>query len=874
MKNKSFAITTFFLILIILIISDSNCMGQRTSNSESNGQEVLFSFSYPAVGNNTLINIVYSDGTVYLPLLKLFKLLYIPYEFDTTAYSVHGRFMNKTWKINISDYEAKVGKQVYKLNPNDYRLGPSDIFLLPRVFKKLFGLKFKVNFNALNVRLEPGQKLPVDEKIIRKNFIEQFENRKKEKQKAPLLFPFKRHLFGFGFLDYNVGISHSNGITESNYTFSGSAELLGGDIHGTIYGVKSKDYDKISYNNIYWRYVLPKSKVLSTIQIGQMITTGFYPQRVTGISLSNEPVIPRHIFNNFIFDGNTFPDADVELYVNDVLKGFAKADANGYYRFNIPLEYGTNNVSIKAYSPTGQINDNENKIRVPFTFLPKGVFAYNIQAGKPDQLYNYYGKSDVNFLLHGDVSYGLNRFVTLKADADWNNRDNLLVYGSVTARLLKEYMFNLNIAPGAFYGMNFNAVFPSGSNVSLNYAYYADSGAYNQMNMQNLLSANVYLPFKLFKLNSGLMIQAEGYTEGLILFSNYLFQYNTWIKRFGFRISEQGNLVYNNHKKELFSNFLNSSLTYNLPGGRNLFSILKNTNLRLQSKFYLHDLVPYSYGIYLNKSIWKNGMLTLNIEHNIPLGGNQLFVGIVFDFKKVRSSTEIATSPGSVFTHQSFSGGVGLDGPNQSLLYSNRDLSNNAAVAVLMFEDKNGDGIYDKGDVKIPGKFLRLDEQARFKIGRDSVLRITQLQPYWEYTADIIQSKIPDPTLAPLNYHFRFAADPGRFKQIEIPLYQTATLSGSVYIVKDSARIAAAGVNLILRNLKGNKTIKLRTFSDGSYYKTNLVPGHYRLEISPEQLKLMDAKSVPAKIEFIVKNLPHSTYTELNSLTIKALKNR
>ena len=873
MKNKPLTISIILFLFSFLIVSETYCMGQGAPNSESSGQEVLFSFNYHAVSNNTLINIVYSKGTVYLPLLKLFKLLYIHYEFDTTAYSVHGRFMNKTWKIDISENTAYVGTQAYKIGPDDYRLGSSDIFLLPAIFKKLFGLKFKVNFNALNVRLESDHKLPIDEKIMREKLIERFESKKKETQKAPLLFPFKRRAFGFGFLDYNIGISHSNNLTERHYTFSGGAELFGGDLHGSVYGVKSENYNKTTYDNTYWRYVFPESKILTRVKVGQITTTSFYPQKITGISLSNEPIIPRHTFNDFIFDGNTFPDADVELYINDVLKGYAKADANGYYRFNIPLEYGTNNVRIKAYSPTGAIKDNESEIRIPFTFLPKGVLSYNIQAGKPDQQRNYfYNEPNVNFLLHGDVSYGLNRFLTLKANVDWNKQDSLLIYGSLTARLLKEYLFNFDFAPGAFYRMNFNAVFPSGSNLSLNYTYYADSGVYNQMNRKNLLSTNLYLPFKLFKLTSGLMIQAEGYSEGSILFSNYIFEYDTWVKRFCFRLSEQGNLVYNNHQRELFSNYLNSSLTYNFPGGRNISSIMKNTNLRLKSKFYLDHLAPYSYGMYLSKRIWKNGMLTFNFEHNIPLHSNQVFVGLVFDFKKVRSSTQMAISDGTVFSQQSFTGSVGLDSPDQSLLYSNRDLSNNASVSVLMFEDKNGDGVYDKGDIKVPGQFLRLDEQARFEVGKDSILRITQLQPYWVYTADIIQSKIPDPTLAPLHYHFRFTADPGRFKQIEIPLYQTATLSGLVYIVKDSARVAAPGVNLILRNLKSNKKIKLRTFSDGSYYKTDLIPGHYCIEISQEQLKLMGAKSVPAKIEFIVKNLPHSNYLKIKPLTIKVVK--
>ena len=76
-----------------------------------------------------------------------------------------------------------------------------------------------------------------------------------------------------------------------------------------------------------WRYVVRENEYFSSFTAGQIPTGSDFVPRVTGIALSNEPIEPRMMFDNYVVDGYTEPESDVELYLNDRLIDFQKTDA-------------------------------------------------------------------------------------------------------------------------------------------------------------------------------------------------------------------------------------------------------------------------------------------------------------------------------------------------------------------------------------------------------------------------------------------------------------------------------------------------------------------------------------------------------------------
>src|SRR5690606_15598456 len=99
-------------------------------------------------------------------------------------------------------------------------------------------------------------------------------------------------------------------------------------------------------------------------------------------------------------------------YVNNVLVDYTKADASGFFSFDVPLVYGNCSVKLRYYGQFGEVRTTEENIVIPFNFLPKGELEYNISAGfVSDSLGSRYGRASFN--------YGLTRKITVGGGSEY-----------------------------------------------------------------------------------------------------------------------------------------------------------------------------------------------------------------------------------------------------------------------------------------------------------------------------------------------------------------------------------------------------------------------------------------------------------------------
>ena len=98
-------------------------------------EEVVLGFSHPAVGQY-YVNAVYSDNTVYLPVMELFNLLYVHYEKGGSGQSLQGTWLtpDNPWQINLNTLQAMLGKERYTLTVGDFRFGELDLYISPELF--------------------------------------------------------------------------------------------------------------------------------------------------------------------------------------------------------------------------------------------------------------------------------------------------------------------------------------------------------------------------------------------------------------------------------------------------------------------------------------------------------------------------------------------------------------------------------------------------------------------------------------------------------------------------------------------------------------------------------------------------------------------
>ncbi len=842
------------------------------SSNPKSDIDILLNFRHPAVGRY-YISAVLSNESIYLPVTELFALLYVHFEKGITPYSLKGTYMYEPneWYINPYERKAGIADKRIRLSENDFRIGNAELYVLPEVFLRLFGLHFSIDMQALCVNLRSEGLLPVEYRQTRQQIRRDLQRRQSDSSDYPLLYQRQRKIVDFGMMDYNVGIAGNESLQTINYTFLTGLELLGGETELGLTGFYNNHRYSASNASYFWRYVFDENSYLTSFGAGRLRTTGMLNRRINGFSVSNEPVVPRRIYESIMIDGTTVPDSDVELYVNNQLMDHVKANDAGYYRFDYPLNYGTARISVRVYTPSGEIIVEENQIQIPFSFLPAGVWAYNIQGGFLDEPHNH-DEVKNNRVFHGDIAYGISGKVTAKAGLDYcGEKNNTIYYASLSARMKEKYLLNMDAVPGYYFRLAASHNFASRQSVSIRFTHYADQNIFNSFDIDKEINANVYLPFNISELPAGLRFGIDHYIRQDFKAGNYRIDLNTRIRQLNLRINFRERMS----RKEQDKRFVHYSiagltLNYSLNNRRHLPALMRSLSARAMIQYNPRHKQMINAGVQISRSVLSTGRLQISAEHDFRHGG-MLFRGTLsIDLQKFRTSTHFSGQTNNVYQVQhNISGSFGLDSSLPGLVASNRQMVGQGAASVVFFVDDNGNGRYDVGEEIIPVNTINLNHGANMSLGKDSILRIKNLHSYWTYNAEVVQGALKNPQLVPMHQQFAFVADPNVFKQIEIPLYRTGVIEGQVLMGSIHEPQALSGIRLIIEDMGNNQTETIRTFSDGGYYAMGLIPGKYKLTVDPVQLSFLNKQSVPLNLIFEINALAEGHYLEkLNFLLI------
>jgi len=841
-------------------------------------EEVLLTFHHPAIGS-VYVNSLYNTKTdeIFLPVIELFSLLEINYIPEVRNFSIKGNFIkvDNPYIINLSTLQVQLGKNTYPLKSEDFHIGDLEYYLSPRVFEEIFGLNFTVNIDQLVINLETTHTLPVQERKDRELTRKRMESLGNEKVDFPMGYDRKRSTLTGTMIDYSIIGNYSKEAQNFGYTFTGGMEALGGDIQGTVNGSNSSDgYHSLDVDGLRWRYAIRDNDLISGIMAGQTSTTGLLPLNIKGLSLTNDPIEPRQLYETYVVDGTTEPESEVELYVNERLSDFKRADELGYYRFNVPITYGTTRISLHIYTPSGQLLITDKEMQVPFTFLPRGVASYNVQAGKTE---NYLVDSlGDQWVTHGNVAMGLTKWLTASAGTQFlgnsYDSDNIMAYGSFSARVAKQYLINVDAAPNYFYRLTGSVLYANNINLNLIYTRFDGQSILNSRNASNNLSANVYLPFKLFGTNYGLRINGEQTNLINSSYTTFRTDLNTRVGKVDLRLNYRDYLVTTNQNTNAVQGMFTTALTYTISRSPGIPVYIRGMYLRAQTQYDVQKSKFLDTELNLSRTVWKTGRLDMGVFYDHFSKAINSRVGLTLDLNAFRSVTTAYTSGKNISARQSLTGSIGWDMPNDHVSTSNRQQVGRSAAAVLMFVDNNNSGHYDNGDQLLPYRGVKVDRTSTMVIGNDSILRLTQLQSYYKYNLSVNRNAIPDPTLVPINDNFSFIADPNQYKQIEIPFYRGGTIEGTIFINRDGNVTGQGGLSLYLKSVEGTYETVVRTMSDGGYFIMDLAPGKYTLEVDSVQLGFLNVRKNLGKISFEIKALAEGDY--LNGLNINLIPDK
>jgi hypothetical protein len=857
-------------ILAIFILLSPAITYSQTPQADDE-QEVLLSFRYKGVVSNYILS-RYADDRFYLATSEIFSVLQIENRVDLQNLSVSGEYSDtgNFYEINFGNQTARIGDKTAELSPDDYLVRETDFFLHPSVFEELLDLEFTIDFNNLTLSLETPVTMPV--------VAERERDRRRERMLRsqsplfrdfhPIRFDRKRQLFNAGFMDYNLSANVTDGTNVFVYNTNTGFEVAGGDFQGNFAGSVSDEITSFNTSNVRWRYVMRDNLYLTQATAGQSTSSGLLNRAFTGVKLSNEPIEPRFIFDNFVFRGETTPDSEVELYLNNSLVDYQRADGLGNYSFEVPLSYGSSQYDVRIFSPTGQVRQEFTRLQIPFNFLPPGEVNYNINAGRLDN--PIFGTPDRGFMTQNNVRAGLTNWLTAGAGIEYFDKYNTTptFTGSLSSRLLTKYLVTVEAANGAFVRFNTSAVFPSSSNFNLDYTYFLkEGGLYNPGRNKSTLSGSIFTPFEIGETPFFLRWSTNYQQRQTSNVTRYSFDLNTRLNRLnlrmGFRDSQIGKLRFEATRLGRIS----TSATYTLARHSGVPLYLRGAFIRSQINFLPSTSEFEEIELQFSRSIMRNGRIQLNAGRNFIGNFNLFSMNLTLDFNKARTNTTTRSIRGTTSISQSVRGSVGFDSKSQDFLLSNRQQVGRSGAAVRLFIDQNENGSFDDDDTLLPEQAARLSRAGGAQFVSKDITYFTQLLAYNRYNLEINKNALKDPLLVPALESFSIVTDPNQYKQIDIPMYLSGVLEGSVSRIDNTGKEGVGGLRLQIRgttksNESGTYQNELRTFSDGSFYTFELPPGDYEMRVDSTQLQFLGVRAEPEVMQFEIRALADGDIVE------------
>lgn len=821
-------------------------------------QDVYLSFNFSNLVN-TIITAEYYNDSIYLPIGAIFKQLRINYIIDPQGKTISGFFIKPSNKYEIN-FAKKIGDfngREVALDSSTFLVTALEFYLTPSIFKKIFNLDFAVDMNNLSLYLKTEEKLPVMEdyeRSIKRQFLTIGPN--PLVQQAPLRFPRKRALFDGGVVDYFLTGYSNAGQNSFSYALDAGAELLGGDLEGSISGSYTRKKSLIYAQDIHWRYVVDSSKYISSASLGNLTSNGLTQYGFRGFQLTNIPVFIRTLFGSYAFNVKTNPNWDVELYQNGQLIGYSKADAFGNVRFSVPLVYGNSFLDMKIYGPSGEFREEQRRIQIPYSFIPKGEINYAINIGKLNSVNNN--------LVQVNVIAGLTDWLTNKVGIDYLNSpfyNKPVAYNSLSLRIGTSYLLNFDAAPAAVYRATFSGVYPSLANFDLTYSSYRQNELYNPGQLLQSLQMDGYIPFGFAGGNFGIRSNAsiQKYLSGAKTYS-YSANANVGVASMNISLGYQGSLLDYGAGSVATGSAIDASLLYSPFFSHGVLSFLNGSLASTFLRYNLQRKTIDNIQFQFSRSVFRFFRFQLTMQRDFFNNLTTFSAQVIADLPWTRSTTTVQSQSNQYYYSQNFSGAIGYDSYYNQFLMTELGWVGNSATTFRSFVDENGNGKYDKGEEIIKDAPVTLRQASYSQQYSNGLVRDWNLLPYTRYSADVQTSVVRNPLWIPEFTSFSFVTDPNIYKPIDVPFYVGGVVDGMVVGSSGGTERVIPGLSLEIRSSSGNFNKTVTVFNDGSFYYMGLPPGGYVAYIDSSQLSILNMVSEPQFLSFVIKPTKQGDY--------------
>lgn len=828
-----------------------------------------------------------SNDIAHVAFIALIQQLDFPIEVDLKQNIAKGWFIREenTFDLRWSEEGATV-----TINGNTQQLSKEyctvledDIYIEATQLAEWFRIDIQLNDGDLLLELKPKTKLPIQEQLERKNRQVQST----QYNPNPVL-PFREtgyQLFSAPILDAQVGINANKNTNVKSYSLLGTHELA---YLTSEFFVIGDDQDAVRD----MRLTLTKEKAdksllgplrASEIKVGDIVPTnigvGQTGAMSRGVSVSNATIQQLTDNKTVNLAGAVQIGWDVELYRNGVLIDRLIAVSNGRYEFNdVELQFGQNDFELVFYGPQGQIETKTESYSITSNALDQGQGSYRFSVSQVGK--GFLGVSD-----QGEEEGILsNAIYRLGLTDGWSAGVGISNLDSSIGKDVKQVSTTTSLA--LFNKMLLDATYDKDQDDTTNTQYGMRSSVFEQaisaryrVQSANKSEQDTGSGSIIDRPENSLDLAMSGRLFGSVFPVGY---HNTWRQMEtaqGIKLNQFSNSVSFYTPWFGVSNQLDWSNTKIplLEQNNQLVNPVLGAQAESEPDIFEQDFT----GAY-SENVITRGAVRLTRS----FGSVYTQFGVAYDVKPTSEisgysaslfwpvsdklqaqlssfyspqSKQTLTEMGLNYRHDifnfSFNGTYNTDGNWSAGLFarmsfgyepstgqsfvSGASLASGGNMAVRVFEDKNQNSKYDKGEPLIENAKVKAVQGYRQSDTNEQGIAVLKNMQHL-LTTDIVldRSSLEDPFMTGAMEGVSVTPRRGIIDVLEFPVVSTGEVEGSIFIKgTEEASEPAAFVTIHLLDNKGTTIETSQTEFDGYYVFAEVKPGNYKIKIDKASLK-------------------------------------
>ena len=829
-------------------------------------EEAIFSFSVSKQSKECVVYI--SNDTLFVPLFEFLDFVKIYYQVNESG--VYSGYVNQRDSSFVLDFDNNqyqtISGKTKSIPKGSWYFDNAVYYVCTSLLDSCFSMRLQPNFGQLAMTILAPYELPLFRALRAEYVSNNFRRSLTNDSLGPLVYDRSFKILNGGTFDYNFGVSSFKEAQAYSGGGTLGMEFLGGETQYT-FSMSKTDISKLIYRENYrWRYILD-GDYINSISLGNLFNStirgggarGYRKQsyQLKGLGLSNENEQTPVGFSTFVIEERIDPNWNVELIVDNQLYEAKKTDPTGYYRFDLPIAYGSTKLIVKKYGPKGEYTESDKSINVSNEFLPPGKLYYNANLGQE--------KMSKKWMFDGAFTMGVFDWLTSsfsgdkkEGESDYTliNNMNLNLFSQFGVRLMTSNIGVYEAAirlPQSILG-NCDVVF-----TSYDQQKNKNSSALNSIQVYTNTSRIFELPISI-SMNGFRTVMKTGSNNSLGININGYLHAVSINGRYNMTIMEV------NHKYGQANGSLSGDCSYSFKDYEGVASIFNDTRVQGSTSYIPNTGKFTNFGFSINKNFSRNLYMTFSYSYYVPNRTSQCSFSLNFNSDYIRSTSNSSVIEGTSPNYSTnASGSVEFDPTYMrfrmlSTLGSNSNYGRSSA-AVRFYVDKNSNGKYDKDvDTPISEADIYVTNEMTTKISESDGKLLTNLIPGRRYNIRVIPESFTNPALIPEHMELSFIAEPFTCKPIDIICQPGGMVEGNVKYKSAAGEKGQGGVKVRVRSKTGGFETSIAVFSDGSYFYLGVPVGEYEVFVDSMQLAVLRCNSTPAKIDLTVKPTPDGDY--------------